>query len=112
MDKKSALKLVLKDKDRKSLPILVKELIHCGLIEKEPPFYYFTSLLYKKSAPDYRNFIGHKAVDDISKEYFNVTSSGPMIIEGNQNPHLIMLQMACGGIRNHDRYKEIFKEYI
>src|SRR5699024_9657508 len=32
----------------------------------------FTSLLYKKSAPDYRNFIGHKAVDDISKEYFNV----------------------------------------
>lgn len=72
MDKKSALKLVLKDKDRKSLPILVKELIHCGLIEKELPFYYFTSLLYKKSAPDYRNFIGHKAVDDISKEYFNV----------------------------------------
>lgn len=72
MDKKSALKLVLKDKDRKSLPILIRELIHCGLIEKEPPFYYFTSLLYKKNAPDYRNFIGHKAVDDISKEYFNV----------------------------------------
>jgi len=49
------------------------------------------------------NFIGW----DIS-----ITNEGPIIIEGNDCPHLIMAQMACGGFKSHPIYKEIFKEYI
>lgn len=41
-----------------------------------------------------------------------ITPDGPFIIEGNQNPHLIMLQMAVRGIKTHPSYRNIFAEYI
>lgn len=41
-----------------------------------------------------------------------VTINGPILIEGNYNPHLTGTQIACGGFRNHPVYKELFKEYI
>jgi hypothetical protein len=41
-----------------------------------------------------------------------ITENGPLAIEGNGSSHLIMLQMACGGIKNHPRFKEIFADYL
>src|SRR5699024_8427368 len=41
-----------------------------------------------------------------------LTKEGPMIIEGNDGPHLIMAQMACDGFKNHPKYKEIFADYL
>ena len=41
-----------------------------------------------------------------------LTGNGPIVIEANAGPHVVMLQMACGGIKTHPRYKEIFKDYI
>lgn len=41
-----------------------------------------------------------------------LTPNGPIIIEGNEGPHIFMLQMAAGGIKTHPRYSEIFAEYI
>lgn len=41
-----------------------------------------------------------------------LTENGPIVIEANAGPHVSMLQMACGGIKTHPRYKEIFKDYI
>ena len=59
--------MVLKDDDRKPLLRILKELVHCAFLEKELPYYYFTSYLYLKGAPDYRNYIGHKKVHKIKK---------------------------------------------
>ncbi|PPA69510.1 sugar-transfer associated ATP-grasp domain-containing protein [Jeotgalibacillus proteolyticus] len=64
------LRTVMKDKERKPIYQILKEAIHCVLIEKELPYYYFTSLLYKKGAADYRNYIGHKKVCNIIIHYF------------------------------------------
>lgn len=62
------IKTVLRDKDRKSLFTIIIQSLHCSLIEKDIPFYYYTSLLYKKNSPDYRNYIGHRKINKIIKE--------------------------------------------
>lgn len=41
-----------------------------------------------------------------------ITKDGPIVIEGNYNPHIVMAQTACKGFRNHPIYKEFFKAYI
>ncbi|MDQ4139020.1 MAG: hypothetical protein M3142_00715, partial [Bacteroidota bacterium] len=41
-----------------------------------------------------------------------ITPNGPILVEGNHNPHLMMAQTACGGFRHHPIYKELFKEYL
>ena len=65
----SAIKIVLEDEERKSIVRVLKESFHYMMIEKELPYCYFTSLLYKKDAPDYRNFIGFKKVYNIIDNY-------------------------------------------
>lgn len=41
-----------------------------------------------------------------------ITEEGPVVIEGNHNPHIVMAQAACGGFRGHPHYKKIFSDYI
>lgn len=41
-----------------------------------------------------------------------VTESGPILIEGNYNPHLTGTQIACGGFRNHPVYGKFLKAYL
>lgn len=41
-----------------------------------------------------------------------VTSTGPVVIEGNSRPHIVMAQTACKGFRNHPVYNELFKKYL
>ena len=41
-----------------------------------------------------------------------VTVNGPILIEGNYNPHLIGTQTACGGFRGHAVYQDLFKDYL
>lgn len=41
-----------------------------------------------------------------------VTGNGPILIEGNYNPHLIGTQIACGGFRNHPVYGKFLKAYL
>lgn len=64
------LSIMLNDEERKPLYKIVKESLHCALIEKEIPYYYFTSLLYKKGADDYRDYIGFKKVYNIINDYY------------------------------------------
>lgn len=66
----SYIKKVKNDEERKSLLKILKEAMHCALIEKEIPNYYFTSLLYKKGADDYRNYVGHKKIFNITDNFF------------------------------------------
>lgn len=41
-----------------------------------------------------------------------ITINGPVIIEGNDNPHIIGMQICSLGLLNNIIYKEIFKDYI
>jgi len=41
-----------------------------------------------------------------------ITETGPILIEGNYNPHLTGTQIACRGFRKHPVYKELLKEYM
>lgn len=41
-----------------------------------------------------------------------LTQSGPVIIEGNDNPHIVGMQITSHGLLNNHVYKEIFKAYI
>ena len=66
------LKYVLSAEDRKSIPLMLKELIHCGILEKEIPFYYFTCLLHKKNSGNYRHFMGSKKVKKLYKARFEI----------------------------------------
>ncbi|MBZ5202036.1 hypothetical protein HU147_12480 [Planomicrobium chinense] len=66
----SYLQTIIEDENRKSIFKIVKEAIHCALIEKEIPIYYFTSLLYKKKSNNYRKYIGHKKIWKIYNEFF------------------------------------------
>lgn len=68
------------------------------------PFKEETFQLVKKAAGYFDNeFIGW----DVA-----LTPDGPIIIEGNDGPHIFMLQMACGGIKRHPEYSRIFSSYI
>lgn len=40
------------------------------------------------------------------------TEDGPVIIEGNDKPHIVMMQITSLGLLNNDVYKEVFKEYL
>lgn len=40
------------------------------------------------------------------------TPNGPVIIEGNDNPHIVGMQITSHGLLNNSVYSEIFKEYI
>ncbi len=70
-----SLKTVYRDKDRKSIPRIIFEAIHCIFLEWDMPYYYFIALLYKKGAPDYRNFIGHRKNFGIQRNYLR--AEGP-----------------------------------
>lgn len=72
----SYVKTMLNDPERKSLYEIIKESLHCTLIEKELPYYYFTSLLYKKNADKYVNYIGHKKVYNIINNFFYAKTNG------------------------------------
>ncbi len=65
----NAVKVVLDDKERKNIVKIFREALHYMMIEKELPYCYFSNLLYKKGAPDYRNFIGLKKVYNIINNY-------------------------------------------
>ena len=39
------------------------------------------------------------------------TKNGPVILEGNDNPHIVMMQIGCKGLKNNPVYKELFKPY-
>lgn len=68
------------------------------------PFREETIAIIKAAAPLFTSeFIGW----DVA-----LTETGPIILEGNENPHLGMAQWGCGGFKNHPRYKEIFKNHI
>lgn len=38
------------------------------------------------------------------------TPNGPVIIEGNENPHIMMIQITCKGILSNELYKYMFKD--
>ena len=40
------------------------------------------------------------------------TPSGPIVIEGNDNPHLTMMQVASRGFRRHEVYRKVFAPYF
>lgn len=62
----------------------------------------------------------HSIIDKVARQFSSpfvgwdvaITQNGPVIVEGNGDPHLIMAQMACGGFRNHPRYSQLFAEYL
>src|SRR5690606_29801636 len=39
------------------------------------------------------------------------TNEGPVILEGNDNPHIVMMQIGCKGLKNNKIYKDLFKPY-
>lgn len=41
-----------------------------------------------------------------------LTQDGPVIIEGNDNPHIVGVQITAHGLLNNHVYTEIFKDYI
>ena len=41
-----------------------------------------------------------------------ITEDGPLLIEGNEDPHLIMAQIACGGIRKNKGFRKVLSDYI
>lgn len=40
------------------------------------------------------------------------TKNGPVILEGNDSPHIVMMQITSHGLLNNNVYKEVFKEYL
>lgn len=40
------------------------------------------------------------------------TEDGPVILEGNDSPHIVMMQIASNGLLNENIYKEAFKKYL
>ena len=40
------------------------------------------------------------------------TEDGPVIVEGNDKPHLVMMQITSRGLLNNDVYKTVFKDYL
>lgn len=70
MDIKTGLEIVKNDTNKKPYLRILKELAHCAFIEKEISFYYFSCLLYKNDAPDYRRFIGNKKSRKIIDEFY------------------------------------------
>jgi len=70
MNKADALKVILKDEDRKSLPKMLKEAVHFGILEQEIPYYYFKNLLYKKEMKNYQDYIGYTKRGRIIDDYY------------------------------------------
>lgn len=64
------LEILKNDTDKKTYFTIIKELLHCAVIEKEIPHYYFRCLLYKKGSPDYRKFIGNRKREKIIHEFY------------------------------------------
>lgn len=40
------------------------------------------------------------------------TPNGPIILEANDNPHLVMMQISCKGLMSNVVYKDIFSKYM
>ncbi|HLW13898.1 MAG TPA: sugar-transfer associated ATP-grasp domain-containing protein [Flavobacteriaceae bacterium] len=40
------------------------------------------------------------------------THNGPVILEGNDSPHIVMMQIASHGLLNNTIYREVFKKYL
>lgn len=40
------------------------------------------------------------------------TPDGILILEANDNPHIVMMQISCKGIKSNSIYNEVFKKYI
>ena len=41
-----------------------------------------------------------------------ITETGPVILEGNDKPHIVMTQITARGLLNNEFYKEVFKDYL
>lgn len=41
-----------------------------------------------------------------------LSNKGPMIIEGNSSPHLVMAQISCGGFRKNIHFKNYLSKYL
>lgn len=56
----------------------------------------------------------HKAVEYIPERYVGwdvaISKTGPLMIEGNGAPHIILADIAYGGYRKHPLYAEILEE--
>jgi hypothetical protein len=56
----------------------------------------------------------HKAVEYVPERYVGwdvaISKTGPLIIEGNGAPHIILADIAYGGYRKHPLYAEILEE--
>jgi len=70
MSKMGYFNKLMKDSDRKFIFKIIIELIHCFIIEKETPYYYFQNLLHKKNSPNYRQFIGNKKRGNIIDDFY------------------------------------------
>lgn len=51
---------VLREKNRKPVYKILKEVTHSYFLERDVPTYYFIELLYKDETRDYRNYISHQ----------------------------------------------------
>lgn len=40
------------------------------------------------------------------------TPDGPVILEANDNPHIVMMQISSKGLRSNELYREVFKRYL
>ena len=70
MSKVNALIAALKDKERKPLYKIAMEVAQSSLIEKELSSYYFSSYLYKKGTPDFRNYVSNQKLTNIYYNWF------------------------------------------
>ena len=71
MDIAEALKYVIRDPERKPLARIAIEAAHCALREREVPIHYFTALLHQKGSADYRQFVGHKYIHRITRDFYH-----------------------------------------
>lgn len=40
------------------------------------------------------------------------TPEGPILLEANDNPHIVVMQISCNGLKSNEIYRDIFKKYM
>lgn len=69
------------------------------------PFNQEVKALVTKAAESYNH------IDSIGWD-IAYTQNGPVILEGNDSPHIVMMQITSHGLLNSNIYKEAFKKYL